>query len=135
MRERILIVSGEQTNIWMRATLARQGFSVTITDDADKGYQQLIESRFDLVVLSLGDSTSGLNLIKRIRTNSELPRVSILAIAEWGTGQPTMALTEGADGFEPEPLDDTRLLAAVARLMRPNLTMTARASGADGDDD
>jgi DNA-binding response OmpR family regulator len=135
MRERILIVSGEQTNIWMRATLARQGFSVTITDDADKGYEQLIESRFDLVVLSLGDSTSGLNLIKRIRTNSELPRVSILAIAEWGTGQPTMALTEGADGFEPEPLDDTRLLAAVARLMRPNLTMTARASGADGDDD
>jgi DNA-binding response OmpR family regulator len=119
----------------MRASLARQGFSVTITDDANKGYEQLLASRFDLLVMSLRDSTSGLNLIKRIRANSALPRVFILAIAEWGTGHPTMALTEGADGFEPGPLDSERLIAAVARLMRPNLKMTARASGAEADDD
>ncbi len=134
MLERILIVADEQRHRWMRASLARQGFSVTFAADADKGYEQLIESRFDLMVMGLSDSTGGLNLIKRIRTNSELRRVLILAIAEWGTGHPTMALTEGADGFEPGPLDNDRLIAAVARLMRPKLTMTARASAADRDD-
>jgi DNA-binding response OmpR family regulator len=110
----------------MRDSLAQQRFSVTITDDVDKGYEQLLESRFDLVVMCLSDSTSGLKFIKRIRAKSELGRVLILAIAEWGTGQPTMALTAGADGFEPGPVDRERLIAAVAKLMRPNLTMIAR---------
>jgi len=134
MLERILIVSDEKGNMWMRASLARQGFSVAVADDADKGYAQLLESRCDLAVISLRDSTSGLHLIKQIRGNSELRRVLILAIAEWGTGRPTMALTAGADGFEPGPVDRERLIAAVARLMRGNLTMTARASVADRDD-
>jgi len=133
MRERILIVCDEQRNAWMRDSLAQQRFSVTITDDADKGYEQLLESRFDLVVMCLGDSTSGLKFIKRIRANSELRRVLILAIANWGTGQPTMALTAGADGFEPGPVDHERLMTAVAKLMRPNLTMIARASGVEGE--
>jgi DNA-binding response OmpR family regulator len=133
MRERILIVCDEQRNAWMRDSLAQQRFSVTITDDADKGYEQLLESRFDLVVMCLTDSTSGLKFIKRIRANSELRRVLILAIANWGTGQPTMALTAGADGFEPGPVDHERLIAAVAKLMRPNLTMIARASGVEGE--
>ena len=133
MRERILIVCDEQRNAWMRDSLAQQRFSVTITDNADKGYEQLLESRFDLVVMSLTDSTSGLKFIKRIRANSELRRVLILAIANWGTGQPTMALTAGADGFEPGPVDHERLMAAVAKLMRPNLTMIARASGVEGE--
>jgi DNA-binding response OmpR family regulator len=135
MLERILIVSDEQGNMWMRASLARQGFSVTNADDADKGYAQLLESWCDLVVISLRDSTSGLNFIRRIRANPALRRVFILAIAEWGTGQPTMALTAGADGFESGPVDRERLIAAVARLMRPHLTMTARVSGAKRDDD
>ena len=133
MRERILIVCDERRNAWMRDSLAQQRFSVTITDNADKGYEQLLESRFDLVVMSLTDSTSGLKFIKRIRANSELRRVLILAIANWGTGQPTMALTAGADGFEPGPVDHERLMAAVAKLMRPNLTMIARASGVEGE--
>jgi len=135
MRERILIVSDEQRDPAMRESLAQQGFSVAITDDVDNGYKQLTESRFDLVVVNVSDPAAGSNFIKRIRTNPELRGVHLLTVAEWGTGQPTMALTEGTDGFEPGPIDGERLIAAVVRLMRPNLTMTARASGADRDDD
>jgi DNA-binding response OmpR family regulator len=134
MHERILIVSDKQRSGSMRDSLAQQGFAVTIADNFNDGYERALESRFDLVVVNLKGSTNGPGLIKRIRANPKSQRVLILAIAEWGTGEPMRALTEGADGFEREPVDGERLIATVARLMRPNLTMTAGASGADGDD-
>jgi two-component system response regulator CpxR len=133
MRERILIISDKQRTLSMRDSLAQQGFFVTVADNVNDGYERALESRFDLVMVNLNGSTDGPGLIKRIRANSKSRRILILAIAEWGSGEPTMALTEGADGFEREPLDGERLVAAVARMMRPNLTMTAGASGADGD--
>lgn len=135
MRERILIVSDEQRNAAMRESLAQDGFSVTVTDDEQNGYGQLLESRFDLVIVNLSNSMTGLRLVKQIRANPQLRELLILTVAEWGTGQPMMALTAGADGFEPAPLDSRRLLAAVTRLLEPNLTMTARASATDRDAD
>ena len=135
MRERILIVSDEQRNAWMPLSLSQQGFSVAITEDANHGYEQLLESPVDLVIVNLSDATSGTSLIRRIKTNPELGLVLILTIAEWGSGQPTMALTEGADGFEAGPVNNERLIAALARLLRPNLTMVAQASGVDGERD
>jgi DNA-binding response OmpR family regulator len=134
MRERILIVSDEPRNAWMQESLAQQGFSVALTEDANHAYEQLLGSPFELVIVELRDPASGTRFIKRLRKNPEQRQVLILTIAEWGTGQATMALTEGADGFEPGPVDNERLIAAVARLLRPNLTMIARASG-DGDRD
>src|SRR5580765_5233449 len=115
MHERILIVSDEQRNAWMRESLAQNGFLVTGTDDAQDVYGQLLESRFDLVIVNLRDSLTGLGLVKQICRNPELRKLLILTVGEWGTGQATMALTEGADGFEPSPIDSRRLLTAVTR--------------------
>jgi DNA-binding response OmpR family regulator len=133
MHERILIVCDEQRSGWLRGSLAPAGFLVTIADDANRGYEHLSESGFDLVIVNLGDSAERLDFIKRMRANPNLRQASILAIGEWGTGQPTMALIEGADGFEPGPVDAERLIVAVRRLLQPNLTMIARASGVDGE--
>ena len=41
----------------------------------------------------------------------------ILVIAEWGAGEATMALAQGANGYEPKPIETTRVLASVARLL------------------
>ena len=123
MRERILIVSDDQRNASMRESLAGDGFAVTVTDE--NGFRQLLESRFDLVVVNLRDATKGLAFIKQIRANPELRDLLILTVAEWGTGQGTMALTDGVDGFVPAPVDSRRLVETVTRLLRPNLTMTA----------
>jgi len=131
MRERILIVSDEQRNASIRESFAQDGFAATITENEQEGYGKLLESKFDLVIVNLRNATKGLGLIRQIRANPELRKLLILTVAEWGTGQGTMALSEGADGFEPGPFDGKRLLAAVARLLRPNLTMTARATAAE----
>jgi DNA-binding response OmpR family regulator len=131
MPERVLIVSDEQQHSAMRESLAQQGYFVTLTDDADRAFSELLTSQCAIVIVRLDHSIDRLDLIKRIRQNAELQRISILAVGEWGTGQPTMALAAGADGFEPEPVNRERLIAAVAKLMRPNLTMIASASGVD----
>ena len=128
MDERILIVSDDQRNAATRESLAQNGFSVTLGDDEQNGYRHLLESRFDLVIVNLSDAARGLGLIKQIRANSVLGKLLILAVADWGTGQLTMALSAGADGLEPAPIDPERLIASVTRMLRPNLTKTARAS-------
>ena len=120
MAKRILIVSDDQRNASMRESLAQDGFTVTAAD-VENGFRQLLESRFDLVVVNLSDATKGLGFIKQIRANSELRDLLILTVAEWGTGQGTMALTEGVDGFEPAPVDSRRLVTAVASLLRSRL--------------
>lgn len=135
MDERILIVGDAERSARMRDSLAPERLRVTVADDANAVYEQLRESQFELVIIELDDSPERMNLIKQIRANLDQPRVSILTIGEWGTGQPTIALTKGADGFEPGPVDDERLIAAVRKLLQPNLTMIARASGVDADVD
>ena len=134
MDERILIVGDAEQSARLRESLATERLRVTIAD-ANEVYEQLGKSQFELVIIDLGGSPERLNLIKRIRANLDLRRVSILTIGEWGTGQPTIALAEGADGFEPGPVHGERLIAAVRKLLQPNLTMIARVSGVDGEVD
>ncbi len=133
MDERILIVGDAERTGSMRESLALEGLLITIAQDANAGYEQVRESKFDVVIVNLVDSSEGLSLIKRIRAQPELRRVSILTIGTWGSGQPTMALSAGADGFEPGPVDGERLIAAVRKLLQPNLTMSARVSGVDAE--
>jgi len=56
-----------------------------------------------------------------------------LTVAQWGTGQATIALAQGADAFEPKPVEADRLVDAIERLLRPGMVMTARASATNGD--
>ena len=133
MNERIMIISDDEPNASLQRALDGHGFTVTVAKEANDGYEQLCQSHFDLVIVNLNRPITGVSLIKRIRSNPALRRLMVLTIAEWGTGQPTMALAQGADGFEPAPLDAGRLVTAVEKLLRPNLVMTAAASATNAD--
>ena len=133
MTQRILIITDDEQSHSLRQALELKGFDVTVTQEADDGHRQLIGSHFDMVILDLARAITGVGLIKRIRSNPELNRLLVLTIAEWGTGQPTLALTQGADAFEPKPIKATELVGAVEKLLRPRMVMTAKASTADGE--
>jgi len=133
MYERILIISDGEPNASLQRALNEHGFTVSVAEDADDGYERLSRLQFDLVIVNLNQPISGLGLIKRIRSNIALRSLMVLTIAEWGTGQPTIALAQGADGFEPAPVDGRRLVTAVEKLLRPNMVMTATASAATGE--
>ena len=127
MTSRILIISDDEPNGSLHRALEAKGFDVTIAADADAGYRQIVESQFDLLVVNLARPISGANLIRRIRSNDALNRLKVLTIAEWGTGQATIALSEGADGFEPGPLDSDRAVEAIEKMLGPGIAMSASA--------
>ena len=128
---RVLIISEVELSAATRQSLTAGGFDLSTAEHAGDGYQQLLESPFDLVIVSLDEPSTGVELIKRIRSNSALKRLLILLVAEWGTGQATMALAQGANAFEPKPLENERLLLAVARLLQSNMVMSTKAANAD----
>jgi len=128
-----MIISDDEPNASLQQALDGHGFTVTVAESANDGYERLSQLQFDLVIMNLHRPITGVGLIKRIRANPALRRLMVLTIAEWGTGQPTMALAQGADGFEPAPVDADRLVTAVEKLLRPNMVMTAAASATNAE--
>ena len=103
MNERIMIISDDEPNASLQRALDGHGFTVTVAENANDGYERLSQSQFDLVIVDLNRPITGVSLIKRIRSNPALRRLMVLTIAEWGTGQPTMALAQAPTASSPRP--------------------------------
>ena len=115
--------------------LRDRGFEVaTQPEDAD-AYDRLLASPPDLLVLDVAHVSAGIELIRKVRASAEFKKSLVLAMGEWGSGLPTLALSTGADAFERKPFDATALIATIESLLRPNRAMKARASGSDNDDE
>lgn len=115
--QRILIVGDDARSKSMRGGLEARGFAVTAASDYESGYRQLLDARFDLVVIDLVETADGIEFIKRVRGMANLTQLLLLVIAEWGTGGAALALTQGADAYEPKPIDAARLVDSVQRLL------------------
>ena len=126
--QQILIVSDHTPEESTRATLEQRGFAVTLAPDLESAYGQLLGSVFDLVIVDVAHAPEGVEFVRRLRATPRLNQTFVLTLAEWGTGQTTLALTAGADSFEPKPIDATRLVAAVERLLRQRVAKTAAAT-------
>jgi DNA-binding response OmpR family regulator len=120
---RILIVSTDARFDFMRAAVEARGFKVTVAHDHDDAYRCLLESSFDLVVIDVAQAPRDIEFIQRLRVTPKLSKTFVLALGEWGTGQPTLALSQGADAYEPKPVNTERLIAAVERMLRPELVV------------
>lgn len=132
MTRRILIVSDGVLNVATWSALTERGVELIVVEKADDGYHRLTAGQFELVVIGLEDPIESAGMIKWIRAHRNLHQVSILTIAEWGTGGATMALAQGANAFEAAPIDRDRFMAAVERLL-PKIVLSAKAGGPNGD--
>jgi DNA-binding response OmpR family regulator len=126
MTQRIMFVTGSAPDERLIAALEGHGFAVSTETQRPIEIEASLTAP-DLIVLDVRDAYEGLELLKEIKTRRDLKTASVLVLAEWGTGQATLALANGADAFEPKPIDATRLSAAVNRFLRPRLVMTAAA--------
>ena len=120
---RIFIVSADAQFDFMRAAVEARGFEVTVAHDHEGAYHRLLESSFDIVVIDLAQAPRDIEFIQRLRVTPKLSKIFVLALGEWGTGQPTLALSQGADTYEPKPVNTERLIAAVERMLRPELVV------------
>ena len=118
--QRILIVADEEPVKLICNALEEGGFAVAAARDSRSAYDEMIGSSFDAVVIALeATEVDGIDLIRRLRESPELAAVPVLVLGEWGTGQVTLAMSQGADACEPLPLDADRLGASLSRLLNP----------------
>jgi len=125
--QRILVISNARVNGSLRRSLNARGFTVTYEHDAREAMDQLSRSSFDILVVdSVSIADSG-DLIKRLRRVATFKAIPIVVFGEWGTGQPSVALSAGADAFEPAPIEAARLIETISRL--PNRRAAAAGRG------
>jgi DNA-binding response OmpR family regulator len=129
--QRILIVTDDAQFESMRGALAARGFAVTAAPDYDGAFRQLLEGRFDLLVIDLVEAVAGVEFIKRMQGAPNLTQPLLLVIAEWGTGGATLALSQSADAYEPKPVDAARLVDSVERLLGTKALSAQRTMGAE----
>lgn len=120
---RVLIVSADVQFDFMRDAVEARGFEVMVTPDHESAFQRLSESSFDLVVIDLIQASRDIEFIRRLRVTPEFSKTFVLVLGEWGTGQPTLALSQGADACEPKPVNAERLVASVERMLRRRLAV------------
>ena len=121
--QRILIVSDDAHLHVMRAAVEARGFQVVIAPNHESAFRKLSDSSFELVVIDLTQVSRDVNFIKCLRATAKAGKTLVLALGAWGTGQPTLALSQGADAYEPKPVNAERLLASVERLLRRRLAV------------
>ncbi len=116
--QRILIVSDNAD--FPSAAFEQRGFAVASANNCDTAFAKLLEAPFDLLIVDFAPAPGGIEFIKRVRATPQLTGILILVMAEWGTGEPTLALSAGADAYEPNEttsMDASRLITSIERLL------------------
>ena len=117
MTQSILFVGGANLNGLVRQRLEQNGFAVSTVTESAPAIEVLADSLIDLVIVHLDERQNGTELIRQVREVLGAKATGVLAVAEWGTGLPTVALAAGADAYEPAPIDPERLIDAVQRVL------------------
>ena len=114
---RILFIGGSTLDGKVRRGFQQKGFNVLRVNDFESAADLLLESQVDVVILNLDQTKDGPGFIRRIRSIPILKGTRVVAVARWGGGQATTALSAGADAYEPSPTDARRLTDAVERVL------------------
>ena len=102
----------------MRLTLERDGYLVVTAEDGVRGFELTLSERPDLIVTDVSmPAADGVQLVRRVRSAPEVAETPILVTTGFGTGNATYTLTQGADAYEPKPLDPEALRESVRRLL------------------
>lgn len=113
----ILFVGRDVPDEATNHALTERGCSIVLAHDCDKAYSRVLGTRFDLLIVNLAVSAKGIDLIKRVRESGTIQATPVLVLGEWGTGEPSLALSQGADAFEPVPIHAGRLATSIERLL------------------
>lgn len=97
--------------------LNKEGFDVTEAADGALGLDLFAGKPYDLVLLDIMmPAMSGMDVVKRIRTQSNVPVIMLTAKGE--TFDKVLALELGADDYIVKPFDPKELVARVKAVIR-----------------
>lgn len=131
-KKKILIVEDEQSIAELeRDYLELSGFSVTITEDGEKGLDKALKDNYDLIILDLMlPGRDGFEVCKDIRSLKDIP--IIIVSARKDDIDKIRGLGLGADDYMTKPFSASELVARVkAHLARYERLI---GTGRDGND-
>ncbi|MCA1557203.1 MAG: response regulator, partial [Acidobacteria bacterium] len=74
--------------------------------------------RPDLIVTDVSmPAADGTHLVRRVRDTPEVAETPILITTGFGTGDATFTLSQGANAYEPKPINPQSFMATVERLI------------------
>lgn len=115
-QHRLLYVSDANRSESLRRSLRSLGIAASFARNVRSAFNQLTRTAFDVVAIDLGSTAEAFDFIKRIKSAAIFKTTRIVVVGEWGTGRPALALSLGADAYEPGPVDAIRLLESMTRL-------------------
>ncbi len=117
--KKILIVEDDEVSRELvRMTLERLGYLVTTAEDGVQGYSAAVSTRPDLIITDIDmPGADGVHLVRRVRDTPEIAQTPIIVTTGFGTGSATFTMGQGADAYEPKPLDPDSLRETVRRLL------------------
>ncbi len=117
--KKILVVEDDdETRELLRMALERRGYSVFMAEDGVQGFEEAIKHRPDLIVTDVSmPAADGAHLVRRVRDIPEVAETPILVTTGFGTGNATFTLSQGANAYEPKPINPQSFMATVERLI------------------
>ncbi len=118
MMKHILVVDDEKRiRDLIVMYLKKEGYEVTDFDNADKAYEFLSDNSVDLIVLDIMmRGTNGLDLCKKIRTNSDVPIIFVSARSE--ELDRILGLELGADDYLAKPFSVRELIVRIRNILK-----------------
>ena len=114
----IVAESDEETRGLIRALLELLGFAVVEASNGDDVYQSAVCYRPDLILMELQLPVVGFSAVRRIRRESDLSRVPIIAMSTKTTSaSQNLALAAGCTAHLAKPIEFDRLESVVENLV------------------
>ncbi len=118
MKKILVVEDDEVERELMRLTLERAGYEVAAAEDGARGFELALQERPDLIITDVSmPEADGVHLVRSVRAAPEIAPTPILVTTGFGTGRATYTLVQGADAYEPKPLDPDALRESVRRLL------------------
>jgi DNA-binding response OmpR family regulator len=117
--KKILVVEDDdETRELLSRALVRRGYEVFTAEDGVRGYEEAIRCRPHLIVTDVKmPAADGAHMVRRIRDTPEVAETPILITTGFGSGNATFTLAQGADAYEPKPINPESFMATVERLI------------------
>lgn len=130
MPEKILVVDdSDDTREMMAKLLELESFVVVTAEDGVAGLTMVEAERPDLVITDINmPNMNGIEMIRRLRGDSKVAHIPIMAITAYGSSVASEALEVGANYATTKPIEFEVLITNIRELLT-DLRNRTRANG------
>ncbi len=118
-KKKILVVDDAEFNRDLLVQLLEDEYQVSIAVDGSEGVKKAEQEKPDLILMDLGMPVmDGWEATKRIKANSELKHIPIIAVTSHAmVGDEIQAREAGCDDYTPKPIDEDELLRKIKKFI------------------